>query len=116
MALFISANDAGIIYGPGGPIVASGFVQQNRGDFLQVGEAHGQIAELLLNAWSSVSQQIDVTCPPKTGPGSMLVIWPERGAGQCYCVRVLYGKLRVRYGRVNSVVEHVLMSVKRAKE
>ena len=22
---------------------------------------------------------MDLTCPPKTGPGSMLVIWPERG-------------------------------------
>jgi beta-lactamase class A len=47
----IAGNDVGIIDAPGGPIVVSVFVTQNRGDFREVEEAHGRIAEALLEAW-----------------------------------------------------------------
>ena len=47
----LAGNDAGIIYGDNGAIVVSVFVNQNRGDFAEVEEAHGRIAELLVEAW-----------------------------------------------------------------
>ena len=46
-----AGNDAGIIYGDRGPVAVSVFVNQNRGDFTEVEEAHGRIAELLVEAW-----------------------------------------------------------------
>ncbi len=48
----IAGNDAGIIYGDGGPIVVSVFVTQNQGDFYELEDTEGRIAELLLDAWS----------------------------------------------------------------
>lgn len=48
----IAGNDAGIIYGEGGPIVVSVFATQNRGDFYELEDTEGRIAELLLDAWS----------------------------------------------------------------
>lgn len=48
----IAGNDAGIIYGEGGPIVVSVFATQNQGDFYELEDTEGRIAELLLDAWS----------------------------------------------------------------
>ena len=47
----LAGNDAGIIYTDSGAIAVSVFVNQNRGDFAEVEEAHGRIAELLVEAW-----------------------------------------------------------------
>ena len=47
----LAGNDAGIIYADSGAIAVSVFVNQNRGDFAEVEEAHGRIAELLVEAW-----------------------------------------------------------------
>ena len=46
-----AGNDVGIIYSDNGPIVVSVFVNQNRGNFDDVEEAHGRVAELLLENW-----------------------------------------------------------------
>ncbi len=49
----IAGNDAGIIFGDSGPIVVSVFATQNRGDFYDLEDAEGRIAELLLEAWAA---------------------------------------------------------------
>jgi len=44
-------NDVGIIYASNGPIVAAVFTSMNRGDFTDLEETEGRIAEDILNAW-----------------------------------------------------------------
>ena len=47
----IAGNDSGIILGSGGSIVVSVFATQNRGNFNDLEDAEGRIAEMLLNEW-----------------------------------------------------------------
>ncbi|HSF17544.1 MAG TPA: serine hydrolase [Vicinamibacteria bacterium] len=47
----IAGNDVGILFHPGGPTVVSVYVNQNRGDFVQVEETIGEIARKLVEAW-----------------------------------------------------------------
>ena len=47
----VAGNDAGIVYGDGGPIVVSVFATQNRGDFSEHEDTEGRIAEMLLEEW-----------------------------------------------------------------
>ena len=42
------------------------------------GDAHPLASEEFVTT-DARGGQVPMTCPPKTGPGSMLVIWPERG-------------------------------------
>jgi beta-lactamase class A len=48
-----AGNDVGILFHEGGPTVVSVFVNQNRGDFLEVETTIGRIAEDLITAWGS---------------------------------------------------------------
>jgi beta-lactamase class A len=48
----IAGNDVGILFHPGGPTILSIYVNQNRGDFYEVEETHGEIAKMLVEAWS----------------------------------------------------------------
>jgi len=45
------ANDVGLIFYEGGPLVVAVYVNQNRGDFLRVEETIGLIAEHLIRGW-----------------------------------------------------------------
>jgi beta-lactamase class A len=47
-----AGNDVGLIFYDGGPIVVAVYVNQNRGDFLDVERTIGHIAEDLVAAWS----------------------------------------------------------------
>jgi beta-lactamase class A len=47
----IAGNDVGILFYEGGPSVVSVFVNQNRGDFTELEESIGRIAELLVEEW-----------------------------------------------------------------
>jgi beta-lactamase class A len=47
----IAGHDVGILYGRSGPIVIALFVSRNRGPFVAVEEAHGAIAEAILDRW-----------------------------------------------------------------
>jgi beta-lactamase class A len=47
----IAGNDVGILYHPGGPTIVSIYVNQNRTDFYQVEETHGEIARKLVEGW-----------------------------------------------------------------
>jgi beta-lactamase class A len=49
----IAGNDVGILFHPGGPTVLSVFVNQNRGDFVEVEETIGEIARKLVEAWGN---------------------------------------------------------------
>ncbi|MGH9322331.1 MAG: serine hydrolase [Vicinamibacteria bacterium] len=49
----IAGNDVGILIYAGGPTVISVFVNQNRGDFMKVEEAIGEIARTLVEAWGA---------------------------------------------------------------
>ena len=49
----IAGNDVGILFHPGGPTIVSIYVNQNRTDFNEVEETHGEIARKLVEAWSS---------------------------------------------------------------
>lgn len=50
----IVANDVGILHAPGGPIVIALFMTHNRGPFSALEEAHGAIAEVVLDSWGPV--------------------------------------------------------------
>jgi len=47
----IAGNDVGILFHPGGPTIVSIYVNQNRTDFNEVEETHGEIARKLVEAW-----------------------------------------------------------------
>jgi beta-lactamase class A len=47
----IAGNDVAILFHPGGPTILSIYVNQNRGDFYEVEETHGEIAKALVEAW-----------------------------------------------------------------
>ncbi len=47
----IAGNDVGILYHPGGPTIVSIYVNQNRTDFNEVEETHGEIARKLVEVW-----------------------------------------------------------------
>ena len=47
----IAGNDVGILFYEGGPTVLSVFTNQNRGEFLDVAETIGMIAEEIVAAW-----------------------------------------------------------------
>ncbi len=49
----IAGNDVGILFHPGGPTVVSIYVNQNRTDFNEVEETHGEIARKLVEAWGN---------------------------------------------------------------
>jgi beta-lactamase class A len=49
----IAGNDVGILFHPGGPTIVSIYVNQNRGDFYEVEETHGEIAKMLVEAWGA---------------------------------------------------------------
>ena len=49
----IAGHDVGILYSPAGPIVIALFISRNRGPFRAVEEAHGAIAEAILDHWGS---------------------------------------------------------------
>jgi beta-lactamase class A len=49
----IAGNDVGILYHPGGPTIVSIYVNQNRTDFNEVEETHGEIARMLVEAWGT---------------------------------------------------------------
>ena len=49
----ISGNDVGVLFHDGGPTVVSVFVNQNRGDFMEVEETIGRIAAALVNEWGT---------------------------------------------------------------
>lgn len=48
----IAGNDVGLLFHEGGPTVVSVFVNQNRGDFVEVDETIGWIAAELVKEWS----------------------------------------------------------------
>ena len=48
-----AGNDVGILYYEGGPTIVSVFVNQNRGDFMEVEETIGKIVEDLITVWGS---------------------------------------------------------------
>ena len=47
----VAGNDVGVIYADSGPIVVALFVNQNRGDFDEVEETQGRVAEMLFDTW-----------------------------------------------------------------
>lgn len=47
----IAGNDVGILFHPGGPTIVSIYVNQNRTDFNEVEETHGEIARKLVRAF-----------------------------------------------------------------
>jgi beta-lactamase class A len=49
----IAGNDVGILFHPGGPTIVSLFVNQNRTDFNEVEETHGEIARKIVTAWGT---------------------------------------------------------------
>ena len=49
----IAGNDVGILFHPGGPTIVSIYVNQNRADFNEVEETHGEIARKLVEAWGT---------------------------------------------------------------
>lgn len=46
-----AGNDVGILYHDGGPTVVSAYVNQNRGDFVELEQTLGNIARWLVEAW-----------------------------------------------------------------
>jgi len=47
----IAGNDVGILFYDGGPAIVSVFTNQNTGDFFELEETLGRIAEDVVEAW-----------------------------------------------------------------